>query len=87
MPFERCLRRDECDAVRNVFGCGGVALKQDSPRHGARREEEEKQQPVALAEAGMPDVDACAQEYQRRPGSVSTCMARPGLLDKADALR
>lgn len=65
----------------------GTGFKQDYPRHGARWEEEEKQQLVALAEAGILDVDAFAQEYQRRPGSVITCMVRLGLLDKADALR
>ncbi|MNO09652.1 hypothetical protein D3C81_2329630 [compost metagenome] len=35
-----------------------------------RREEAEKQHLIALAEAGMPDVDAFALEYQRRPESV-----------------
>lgn len=60
----------------------GAGYKQDFPRHGARWEEDEKQKLVALAEAGMLDVDAFAHEYQRRPASVMTYMVRLGLLDK-----
>lgn len=48
----------------------GAGFKQQYPRHGMRWEEEEKQQLIALAEAGMLDVDAFALEYQRRPESV-----------------
>jgi len=48
----------------------GAGLKQQYPRHGMRWEEEEKQHLIALAEAGMLDVDAFSLEYQRRPESV-----------------
>lgn len=60
----------------------GAGFKQNYPRHGARWEEDEKEKLVALAQAGMLDIDAFAQEYQRRPESVITYMVRLGLLDK-----
>ena len=60
----------------------GAGFKQNYPRHGARWEEDEKEKLVALAQAGMLDVDAFAQEYQRRPESVINYMVRLGLLDK-----
>lgn len=61
----------------------GAGYKQEFPRHGSRWEDEEKQRLIALSKAGMldVDVDAFALEYQRRPESVRTCMARLGLTD------
>lgn len=37
---------------------------------------------AALVQVGTLDVDAFAQEYQRRPESVITYMVHLGLLDK-----
>lgn len=54
----------------------GVSFKQQYPRHGMRWEEDEKQQLIAQAEAGMLDVDAFAREYQRRPESVIIFLKR-----------
>jgi len=60
----------------------GAGYKQEYPRHGARWEEDEKQQLIARATAADFDVNAFAREYQRRPESVITCMTRLGLIDK-----
>lgn len=65
----------------------GAGYKQQYPRHGAKWDEEEKQRLIALAEAGMLDVDEFAREYQRRPESVLAYMVRLGLLDKDHDLR
>ena len=65
----------------------GAGYKQQFPRHGAKWDEEEKQRLIALAEAGMLDVDEFAREYQRRPESVLAYMVRLGLLDKDHDLR
>lgn len=60
----------------------GTGYKDAYPRHGARWEEEEKQHLIALAEAGMLDVDQFAEDYQRRPASVFKYMKKIGLLNK-----
>ncbi|ECK5064931.1 hypothetical protein FRL03_21595 [Salmonella enterica] len=60
----------------------GTGYKDAYPRHGARWEEEEKQHLIALAEAGMLDVDQFAEDYQRRPASVFKHMKKIGLLNK-----
>ncbi|EME5107813.1 hypothetical protein VYS60_004289 [Salmonella enterica] len=65
----------------------GAGYKQQYPRHGAKWEEEEKQRLIALAEAGMLDVDEFAREYQRRPESVIIYMVKLGLTDKSHDLR
>ncbi|MNB68885.1 hypothetical protein D3C76_1024450 [compost metagenome] len=65
----------------------GAGFKQAFPRHGARWEDEEKQRLIELSEAGNLDVDAFANEYQRRPESVITCMVRLGLIDKSQDIR
>ncbi|EOE7356180.1 TPA: hypothetical protein ACKFMW_004332 [Enterobacter hormaechei] len=64
----------------------GAGYKQQYPRHGAKWEEEEKQRLIALAEAGMLDVDEFAREYQRRPESVIIYMVKLGLTDKSHDL-
>lgn len=61
----------------------GAGYKQEYPRHGARWEEDEKQQLIMRATAGNFDVNAFAREYQRRPESIMTCMNRLGLIDKS----
>lgn len=60
----------------------GAEYKQQFPRHGAKWEMEEKQQLIALAEAGMLDVEQFARDFQRRPESVLKFMKKIGLLDK-----
>ncbi|HAS1070082.1 hypothetical protein L8O47_22690 [Enterobacter roggenkampii] len=65
----------------------GAGYKQQYPRHGVKWDEEEKQRLIALAEAGMLDVEEFAREYQRRPESVLAYMVRLGLLDKDHDLR
>lgn len=60
----------------------GIGFKQDYPRHGMRWEDEEKQRLISLTASGMLDVNIFANEYQRRPESVITYMARLGLIEK-----
>ncbi|EJG2190704.1 hypothetical protein A3N51_20265 [Enterobacter kobei] len=69
--------RDEL-ARRSTPGAG---YKQQYPRHGAKWEEEEKQQLIALAEAEMLDVEQFAEDYQRRPESIMKYMKKLGLLE------
>lgn len=71
--------------VREIFtkrSSPGAGYKDAYPRHGTRWEEEEKQQLIALVEAGMFDVDQFAEDYQRRPESVIKFMKKIALLDK-----
>ncbi|WP_430673441.1 hypothetical protein [Klebsiella aerogenes] len=58
----------------------GTGYKVAYPRHGTCWEEEEKQQLIALTEAGMLNVDQFVEDYQRRPESVLKYMKKIKLL-------
>lgn len=75
-------RSRDARPVRALRSSPGAGYKQQFPRHGAKWDEEEKQRLIALAEAGMLDVDEFAREYQRRPESILKYMKKTGLLDK-----